>query len=285
MRGIFLLIWILIGWFGLPAVALDDAQTDIVKTTNNTQYNQQPTLELANAEDQEKCITIMAAFPDSGHAARYHFFRLVEAISVDSSDDFRSTLTAYRGDHIPPETPITEVVEGIANPVLRQAVPQLAVAQTAHLIDFAHTCDSFIRGQIQSLEAYDPTLIETETNRVILEDALFLRQVLADALFRLDANTDAVHGPQLIAYSRSLLSARNDLEFQSFEKDVDEIEAIFLSDLDGRLARSNDIINGELSKEALESAISLSEDLNEGARQRHEQRMRLLVRSILVGSL
>ena len=106
-----------------------------------------------------------------------------------------------------------------------------------------------------------------------------MRQVVADALYRLEADKHPVHGEAVTTYARSLVMARNNIEFASFENEIDQIEAIFLSDLDGRLARSNDIINSEMSAESVAAAIALSDDLNESARdQARRTRQENLIR-------
>lgn len=239
----------------------------------------QPVLSQATQQNQERCITIMTGFPDAGHESRYQFFRLIEEMGKDATPAFRAAVAEFGEGDIPAETPVTDVIEAIANPVLRQAAPSVAVAQMGHLIEFAKTCDAFIGGQIASLEAYDTGLREPGFNTVIGEDALFLRQVVADALYRMEADKDPTYGNAVTTYARSLVVARNNIEFASFESEVDQIEAIFLSDLDGRLARSNDIINNELSTESIASAISLADDLNASTReQARRQRQENIIR-------
>jgi len=238
-----------------------------------------PTLALANAADQERCITIMSGFPDTNYEERYQFFRLIEDMGADATPAFRRALAEYGEGDIAPDAPITAVIEAISNPVLRQAAPEIAVGQMGHLIEFSKICEAFIAGQVNSLEAYDTALGAADFNTVIGEDALFLRQVVADALYRLEADKDPTHSDAVITYARSLIRARNNIEFSNFESEVDEIEALFLSDLDGRLARSNDIINGDMSPESIASAIALSDDLNESTRkQAREQRQRNILR-------
>ena len=234
----------------------------------------EPTLSLEQAESQERCITILTGFPEVDYEERYQFFRLIEAMGTDATPAFRDALSYYGEGEVPADAPIPDVIEAIANPVLRQAAPSLAVAQMGHLIEFSKTCESFISGQVSSLEAYDSALGTAEFNTVIGEDALFLRQVVADALYRLEGDKDPLHSDAITTYARSLVTARNNIEFASFESEVDQIEALFLSDLDGRLARSNDIINNEMSAESIASAISLADDLNDSARdqaRRHRQ--------------
>ena len=237
------------------------------------------------AANQEACIEIMAAFPDNGHVPRYQFFRLAQEIGTDATPGFRAAIREYGEGSVAPETPIADIIEGIANPVLRQAAPSIAVAQMAHLIEFSRNCDTFIAGQASSLEAFDPSLANAEFNAVIAEDALFLRQVLADVLYRLEADQDAVFGPAITDYAASLVAMRDNIEFAAFDSEIAELETLFMDDLDGRLARSNDIINGEMDNEALGDAITLSDDLNTGAREQQERQARETLYRILYGYL
>lgn len=225
---------------------------------------------ISAAPQQERCTTIMSGFPNDDYLPRYQFFRLTEMMAAGSSARFLSALTAYGDGIIPDETPILDVVEDIANPVLRQAAPELAVSNMAHLINFARDCDTYVSGQVKSLLAYDSTLSLDDT--VIGEDALYLRQVLVDALQRLDAHKDPIHGEVVNAYSGSLVSARDDIEFAAFQSDIAELEELYMSDLDGRLARSNDLINEEMNRETLGDAVILSDDISQSQRKLDKQR-------------
>lgn len=239
-----------------------------------------PELTRVEAANQEHCITVLTGFPDANHQERYQFFRLVQLMGIDATPEFRNAVYEFGDGTVAADTPITDVIDVISNPVLRQAAPEVAISHMGHIIEFSQTCSDFISGQTDSLSVYDSGLNEVSFNQVIAEDALFLRQVLADALYREGADSDPVHADTVIAYARSLVLARNDIEFAGFDSDVDQLEAIFLSDLDGRLARSNDIINNEMSTESIAAAISLSRDLNQSAaekatRERQQELLRI----------
>jgi len=95
-------------------------------------------------------------------------------------------------------------------------------------------------------------LTNPELNTAIAEDALFLRQIMSESLTRLGADKDASWSTASAAYSKSLVSQRDAVEFSAFETDIAELETLFMEDLDGRLARSNDVINSEMDREVLE---------------------------------
>ena len=230
---------------------------------------------------QEECIMTMAGFPDDGHVARYQFFRLTQALAADTSPSFRAALNYFGDGEVTPDTPILDVIENVANPVLRQAVPELAIANMGHLIDFADRCEPYLTGQIESLQAYDANL--SLEDPVINEDALFLRQVLSDSLFRLGANENPIHSWAVQNYASALVTTRDDIEFTSFVVEIDDLEALYMTDLDGRLARSNDIINKEMDRDAFSDAMSLNSDLNKNSKQKSKDNMLRTLARILGG--
>lgn len=215
---------------------------------------------------QAYCISVMQAFPNDDTVPRYQFFKLTEKLSVGASDEFRRALAHFGETKVDAQTPIIDVVEVIANPVIRQAAPDLVIANMGHLIEFNSVCETYIQGQIESLTAFYPAL--NLDDPVIAEDALYLRQILSDSLMRLDATSDPVYAKAVNIYATSLITMRDNLEFQAYASEIGDIEALYMTDLDGRLARSNDMINSEIDREVLGDAITLSDDMNEQARKK-----------------
>ena len=221
-------------------------------------------------DGQDYCITVIGTLPGGDDETRYQFYKLVSDLGADAPDDFRAALARYGENPPAPDTPLLDVIEIIANPVIRQAAPEITVANMAHLIEFNARCADAVQGQILSLTTYDPSLFLSD--EVIAEDALYLRQILSESLDRLGAADDAVHGPAARAYSRALVTTRDAVEYAAFESEIDDLEALFMTDLDGRLARSNDIINEEADRAILDDAVVLAEDMNKDAEKKQKQR-------------
>ncbi len=232
---------------------------------------------------QEKCITIMNGFPDAGHEPRYQFFRLTQELAKDVNPTMRSAIDFFGDSSVTPQTPVIEVIENIANPVYRQAAPEITVGNMGYLIDFALDCQSYLDGQIKSLEAFDANLTQSDFDVVIGEDALFMRQILSDSLYRLGGQEHEIFGPTVLAYADGLVRARNEVEFASFNSQMDNIEATFMADLDGRLARSNDVINNEMDREKLAHALEVTKDLNEHAKLEAKRKQIQTLAKILGG--
>ena len=223
------------------------------------------------ALNQDRCISQMAEFPTDDPTARYQFFKLIDDVAYGADDQTRALFDHYGQPAVEAGTPVLSVIEDIANPVLRQAAPEIIVSSMNYLVDFASVCEVYITGQIESLIAFDGTLANSEANMLIAEDALFLRQILSESLSRLGADGDTVWSNAARQYSRSLVAQRDAVEFAAFETDIAELETLFMDDLDGRLARSNDVINSEMDREILGDAIQLSDDMNAAARERAKQ--------------
>lgn len=223
------------------------------------------------AQNQDRCIAQMAEFPTDDPTARYQFFKLVSDMAYGADADARALFNHYGQPAVEAGTPVLSVIEDIANPVLRQAAPEIIVSSMHHLVDFAQSCEVYINGQTDSLLAFDATLANPELNTAIAEDALFLRQILSESLSRLGADDDAVWAGAAARYSRTLVAQRDAVEFSAFETDIAELETLFMEDLDGRLARSNDVINSEMDREILGDAIQVSDDMNEAALEQAKQ--------------
>ena len=237
----------------------------------------------AAPQNQDRCIAQMADFPTDDPTARYQFFRLVSDVSYGANNETQALFNHYGKPAVEAGTPVLSVIEDIANPVLRQAAPAVIVSSMNYLVDFSVACDVYITGQTESLAAFDKTLTNPELNTAIAEDALFLRQILSESLNRLGADKDAAWSNAAASYSRSLVSQRDAVEFAAFETDISELETLFMEDLDGRLARSNDVINSEIDREILGDAIQVSKDLNSAAKERARQERLFYLISIFGG--
>lgn len=227
--------------------------------------------QVSAGQNQDRCISQMATFPTDDPTARYQFFKLVKDVGYGADTQTIALLNHYGQPAVEVDTPVLSVIEDIANPVLRQAAPEIVVSSMNYLVDFASVCEVYITGQTDSLVAFDPALGNPELNTAIAEDALFLRQILSESLSRLGADEDAAWGGAAQGYSNSLVAQRDAVEFSAFETDIAELETLFMDDLDGRLARSNDVINSEMDREVLGDALQLSNDLNAAARERAKQ--------------
>ncbi len=265
-----------------PAFAQTETVQVEIAPTQTTQFQTAGASDVAvAAPSQAYCVSIMSGFPNDDTVARYQFFRLTQDIAQDATPQFRATLAQYGEADVSQDTPILEVIEAIANPVLRQAAPEMVIGYMDHLIQFEDRCETYISGQVDSLKAYDADLVWEDP--IIAEDALFLRQVLSDSLDRVGANNDPVHSFAAQQYAQSLITTRDNMEYQVFVSDIDELETLYMTDLDGRLARSNDIINEEMDREVLGDAVILSDDMNKAAREQEKQRTLYTLIRILGG--
>lgn len=235
--------------------------------------------------DPDFCINTLAGFQTENPEARYQFYVLTQDVARDASPEFRAALANYSGGETPSGSSILDVIEDATNPVLRQAAPDLTIANLAYVIDFSSQCEAALSGQINSLKAYDAALSDAAFNAMISEDALFLRQILSDSLFRLNADKDPRFGAVTKNYAGALVQTRDAAEFSTFVSEIDELEALFMTDLDGRLKRSNDMINEEMDREVMGDAIGLANSMDAAAAKRAKQERILSLIRIMGGRL
>ncbi|MEM8616750.1 MAG: hypothetical protein AAGF20_07425 [Pseudomonadota bacterium] len=222
---------------------------------------------------QQSCLARMSGFPTDDPAARYQFFVLTETVGMDVDAATLSAMKHFGQPPLPGDVAMVEVIEAIANPVMLQARPSATVAQTVSLIEFAQECAPYIRGQIDSLAFIEPTFADPTFNVTIREDALYLRQMAGDALARLGAHSDPIYGPAVQTYDAALLGLRNEIEYTAFETELVDLEALYLTDLDDKLAIANDQINQEMDREVLSSSVAISNDMSEASDEERKRRM------------
>jgi len=257
------------------------AQSLDERVTHSASVNSTAPTQSVNNPDY--CINIMASFPTENHEIRYQFFRLTEEVGRDMTPNLREALNKYGDKNVTEGSSMLQAIEDIANPVLRQAAPEITIANMVHVVDFASICEPIITGQIDSLTAYDSALKDVAFNAVIVEDALFLRQILSDALLRLGADKDPLYSASVSNYANALVKTRDDVEFSSFEAELGDLEALYMDDLDGRLKRSNDLINEEMDREVLGDSVALSDSMNKAAKEKAKQRQLYTLIRILGG--
>ena len=76
---------------------------------------------------------------------------------------------------------------------------------------------------------------------------------------------------------------RDDVEFTTFESELGELEALYMDDLDGRLKRSNDLINEEMDREVLGDSVALSDSMIEAEKKKAKERQLYTLYRILGG--
>ncbi len=236
-----------------------------------------------SALNQDRCISQMADFPTDDPTARYQFFKLVGDVAYGIDNQSLELFEAYGQPAVTEGTPILTAIEDIANPVLRMAAPEIMVSSMAYIVDFAQSCEIYILGQTESLIAFDPTLGESVLNTAVAEDALFLRQILSESLLGLGAERDPVWASAARNYGVSLIAQRDAVEYSAFDSEIAELETLFIDDLDGRLARSNDVINAEIDDEILREGVRISNDMTEAAEKQAKQQSLSRLISILRG--
>jgi hypothetical protein len=227
------------------------------------------------------CATQMTSLAGGTLSGRHQLFVLLSEAGRGADEDLIDVLDAYGVGQVDPSTPLLQVVEDIANPVLLQAAPNATVGQMAHLIRFSQECGLILDGQIAALEATSPDLANGVYKQAIGEDAIFLRSMLLDALYRLNADSDPVHGQAVAAYQRDLVGQRDDIEFAAFDAELAALEEEFTGDLDKRLDLANTSIGETAGAIDAKGAAEVARALTDVQRAEANARMAQIMIEVL----
>lgn len=227
------------------------------------------------------CIAQMSALAGGDPEGRHQLFLLVQEIGRGATPDMVDVLSTYGLGSVDPETPVMDVIETIANPVLLQAAPGATVGQMGHLIRFSQSCAVPLDGQIAALEALMPSLGAPAYRQPIQEDALFIRSILLDALYRLEADRDSRHGQTIADYQRDLVSQRDEMEFAAFEAEIAQLEADFAGDLESRLGLAAEAVGENAQSVDARGAAEVARALSEVQRAEANARMAEIIRGVL----
>ncbi|MEL6661449.1 MAG: hypothetical protein AAFO57_01505 [Pseudomonadota bacterium] len=229
------------------------------------------------------CATQMISLADASLEGRHQFYVLVREAGRGANNGFLEALDAFGAQQISRETPVLQVVEDTANPVLLQAAPAATVSQMAYLIGFSNECADLLEGQIVALEATSPGLASGTYKQAIGEDAMFLRSMLLDALYRLNADSDPRHGQAIAAYQRDLVDQRDDIEFAAFDAELAALEDEFAGDLDRRLDLANTAVGENAEAVDAKGAAAVARALSDVQRAEANQRMARILAEVLNG--
>lgn len=236
----------------------------------------------AQADTGEYCAQMMSGFPNTEMQNRYHFFTLVNHLTEGYTEDLDAAVVQFSNYPLEAGTPVVDVIEEIVDPVLRQADPTFGLSQVRHLIQFGQTCREFTSSQLNAIELMHPEFTEPEFQLGIVEDALFIRSVLSDALRELRAHEDPVHGRPVLSYERETEMLRDTAERTLVKRDMDNLYAEFEEDIEQRFAMVESTDVGTTDTEATSTAVKTWKDLNNASRRERRAEAAQIFKLMLV---
>lgn len=214
----------------------------------------------------EYCLSVMAGFPDDAQS-RFTFYHLVELLHEGADPGIYASLDAYSSDSVAAETPVVDVLDYIANPVMRQALPGSVLAHLNHLVKFDRKCGAFIQSQKQTLAVVDPSVMHRDFRGSVLQDALFLRQVMIEAFYQMSAHEDPVHREAVLSLGRSADALRANKNVEAFGEELDELlDEVLLEYNDLRENQRFAVLDDSLQREQVRSDQEMLNQMNKGAR-------------------
>lgn len=160
-------------------------------------------------------------------------------------------------------------------PLARIADPESMLQGVGQMIRFTQENSDAIEKGLSSIEENWPILVSMIDMNAVLEDAIIIRSAITDSLQYRFANPaiDELEFPKssLLAYSSETQHQLNEMEYQSFEREMEGITNSAIDELSYKLDAYQRMTDDEIDPELLEGRIEAAESMNKEVRQRSNE--------------
>jgi len=124
--------------------------------------------------------------------------------------------------------------EAFTTPLTRIVDQQTMLSGAAMLLRFANSSQKAIRDKLVAIKKSNPVLISMLDANAISEDAIIIRNAIADSISFAGLASDEKMATYLKSYRTRPLRLRNEMEFASFSAELDRITAESIRDVSGQ---------------------------------------------------
>jgi hypothetical protein len=147
-------------------------------------------------------------------------------------------------------------------PLIRIVEPEMMLAGAARMFRFAREKGPEIQRRLTSLAREYPLLISMVDVNQLAEDAIIIRDAIADTIEYTDSINDAAAESRLEAFRAQTVYLRNMLEYNQFEEDLAAITNQAIIDLGGRLDAYERMFNDEVDSDLIRRRVDSAEIMN-----------------------
>ena len=172
--------------------------------------------------------------------------QLIEAMHVQSSAATSGSTPEFDPDAY--KTPLARIVD-----------QESMLNGAAALLDFAQDSASSIEDKLQEISSQNPILISMVDLQAISEDAIIIRNAIADSISYANiAGTDVLKA-QLQDYRMRTVRLRNMMEFADFNKELDNMTNEAILSVGGKLDAYQRMFDEELETTGFDKQIESAE--------------------------
>jgi len=144
-------------------------------------------------------------------------------------------------------------------PLIRIVDQESMLAGAAYLLNFARESREEIDARLKQIDADNPILISMVELSDITEDAIIIRNAIADAIGYSDLVDDPVVAAHLDNYRIRTIRIRNVMEYEQFDQDLDRLTAAAIQSVGGKLDAYQRMFDEEVDSKEFDRQFDAAE--------------------------
>lgn len=176
-------------------------------------------------------------------------------------------------------------LDSFQTPLARIADQEIMLAGAAQMFVYTRDYGQEIRLELEQIAHSNPVLISMVDVNEIAEDAIIIRNAIADAIEYLEVAENSASAEQTKAFRNQTVHLRNMMEFNIFQEELSRITARAITDLGGRLDAYQRMFEDQIDAELVQRRVDSAEIMNalsatdvaDQARMRHNELLMMLI--------
>jgi predicted nucleic acid-binding protein len=146
-------------------------------------------------------------------------------------------------------------------PLIRIVDQESMLSGAAYLLNFARDSEDEIHARLATINKNNPILISMVDLSTITEDAIIIRNAIADAIGYSDLVNDAEVAAHLDNYRIKTIRIRNVMEFEQFDEDLDRLTEQAILSVGGKLDAYQRMFDEEVDSKQFDRQFDAAEYL------------------------
>jgi hypothetical protein len=146
-------------------------------------------------------------------------------------------------------------------PLIRIVDQESMLSGAAYLLNFARDFEDEIHARLATINKNNPILISMVDLSTITEDAIIIRNAIADAIGYSDLVNDAEVAAHLDNYRIKTIRIRNVMEFEQFDEDLDRLTEQAILSVGGKLDAYQRMFDEEVDSKQFDRQFDAAEYL------------------------
>jgi len=173
-------------------------------------------------------------------------------------------------------------LDDYGTPLARIVDQETMLAGVAGLFQFARQNSVQIQARLTEIAAANPILISIVDTNEIAEDAIIIRNAIADSLEYSGLGDKTELSERVTAFRNQTIHLRNMMEYNQFQEELAQITNEAIVDLGGRLDAYERMFEEDVDPELLQRRIESAEIMNSQAGERFDEQAMMRTNELLM---